>query len=85
MQAFGLPVGVWRTHSLRRGGATRELQISRSHEHVAILGRWKSIQNTRTYLKAGEALLAQLLARMTGDVIVKVGLLQEVWFNYLNM
>ena len=84
MQALGLPIGVWRTHSLRRGGATHELQVTQSPEHVCILGRWRSIQSTRTYLKVGEALLAQLLARLTGNVIAKVSMLQEVWAKYVG-
>lgn len=62
---LSLPIGLWRTHSLRRGGATALLQATRNADYVAIVGRWKSLQSARTYLRMGEALTARLLASMT--------------------
>ena len=57
-----LPIGIWRTHSLRRGGATKLLMDTHSPEYFAVVGRWKSLTSRRRYLRSGEALTARLLA-----------------------
>lgn len=67
---------VWRTHSLRRGGATFVLQCTRSPEYCCVLGRWASLPSCRRYLKAGEALVAKCLAAQTLKVHARVQAMQ---------
>ena len=71
-----LPVGIWRTHSLRRGGATQLLQDTRSPEYCAVVGRWANLNSCRKYLRAGEALTARLLAMMSAECSVRIAALQ---------
>jgi hypothetical protein len=62
LEVMKLPPKLYRSHSLRRGGATFLLQHVRSIEYVVHVGRWASLQSARKYLKQGEALLARQLA-----------------------
>jgi integrase len=65
---LALPIGVYRTHSLRRGGATSLVQQTRSPEYVAVIGRWKNLGSCRRYLRQGEALVARIMATSTTKV-----------------
>ena len=71
-----LPIGIWRTHSLRRGGATKLLMDTHSPEYCAVVGRWKSLTSCRRYLRAGEALTARLLASLAAKTLGRVAALQ---------
>jgi hypothetical protein len=70
-----LPLDLFRTHSLRRGGATALPHETKSVEEVILIGRWKSLQSARTYLRAGEALLASFLAAQTEEQEQRVSFL----------
>ena len=59
----GLPTARFRTHSLRRGGATALLTACGPAETVTIVGRWASLQSAKIYLKLGLALRANVEAQ----------------------
>lgn len=76
LRLLKLPDGVFRSHSLRRGGATALLQETQSVEYCVLVGRWKAIISARKYLRAGEAVLARLLAQMTGEIHLRIATLR---------
>ena len=57
---LGLPLVHFRSHSLRRGGATFLLRRTGQVELVMVIGRWASIQTTRLYLRLGQASAARI-------------------------
>lgn len=79
-----LPEGNFRSHSLRRGGATALRQDTQSVEYSVLAGMWGSIQTARRYLRAGEAVLARLLAQLTGEIHLRVNTLRWELEGFLN-
>jgi integrase len=73
-----LSLEYFRTHSLRRGGATLLLQETRSVEEVMLVGRWRSLSSARLYLRQGEALLANFLAGQNDDSRARVSALRKL-------
>ena len=57
----------FRSHSARRGGATKLLFDSGSVDLVLLVGRWSSIRAARTYVRKGEALMAKLRAAQSAE------------------
>ena len=57
----------FRSHSARRGGATKLLFDSGSVDLVLLVGRWSSIRAARTYIRKGEALMAKLRASQSAE------------------
>ena len=57
----------FRSHSARRGGATKLLFGSGSVDLVLLVGRWSSIRAARTYIRKGEALMAKLRASQSAE------------------
>ena len=58
--AFGFDLRYFRTHSLRRGGATALLLKGHSMVDIMHLGRWASEKSCRLYLKAGSVICRRL-------------------------
>ena len=60
-----LPLDKFKTHSLRRGGATKVLQYTNEVNLCVLVGRWPDVKSARVYLRPGQALLTQLSAAIT--------------------
>ena len=58
--AFGFDLKYFRTHSLRRGGATALLLQGHSMIDIMHMGRWASEKSCRLYLKAGSVICLRL-------------------------
>ena len=67
-----LPGNIFRTHSLRRGGACRLLAKTGRPDWVVVVGRWASLASARSYLKRGEAAAVLLHTLLTPDVLARV-------------
>jgi integrase len=59
---------VFRSHSLRRGGATALLIQGLPFADIQLFGRWASDRSCRLYLRKGEALLLQTRCRQQDRV-----------------
>ncbi len=57
----------FKTHSLRRGGATALLQETNEVDSCVLVGRWQDLKSARVYLRLGQALLTQLLAALSEE------------------
>ena len=60
------------------------LQEIRSIEEVALIGRWKSITSARTYLRAGEALLAAFLSSQSEETQERMVMLTNVAVSFFS-
>ena len=55
------PAGAaWRSHSLRRGGATALADEGTSIESIMAFGRWASVHSARLYISQGWSALTRL-------------------------
>lgn len=77
-----IPGATFRSHSLRRGGATHLLNISKNPEYCAVIGRWANLRSCRRYLKQGEALVARLVASMSADIAIRLAAMEEGLNNF---
>lgn len=55
-----LPGDSWRSHSLRRGGATALMEHGWSFDNVRQYGRWSSESSAREYVRLGQVALSRL-------------------------
>ena len=55
-----LPGTSWRSHSLRRGGATALMEAGWSFEAVKLYGRWASDTSAREYIRLGQTALSRM-------------------------
>lgn len=55
-----LPGSSWRSHSLRRGGATALMERGWTFEGVRIFGRWASESSAREYIRLAQTALSRL-------------------------
>jgi hypothetical protein len=60
LKFLGLPDGNWRTHSLRRGGATYLAELGFSFGDIQLIGRWASDSSCREYIRRGQNALNRL-------------------------
>lgn len=70
-----LPGTSWRSHSLRRGGATALMESGWAFADVKLYGRWASESSAREYIRLGQSALARLHHTMPPDVWRKCDLL----------
>jgi integrase len=61
---LGFSLKNFRTHSLRRGGATAMLYYNKNLEAIVLQGRWASLASARVYLRLGQALMAKIQGEM---------------------
>ena len=66
---------VWRTHSLRRGGATALFELGVPFGSIQLYGRWASDKSCREYIRRGSTLLARLRSDTTVETWHKCKLL----------
>lgn len=57
---FGFDLDFFRSHSLRRGGASRLALLGVPETAIQEAGRWARIDSCRLYIKKGLVLLTQL-------------------------
>ena len=79
LRALGCHTLGFKSHSLRRGGATARLIAGHTLSQIMVDGRWSSEASCRLYLKSVEAQL--LLAKRATDekAMQRVRLLSELW------
>jgi hypothetical protein len=72
VQAFGLSGMNFKTHSLRRGGATHLFRLSASYDRVMEMGRWSSQKTCRIYVaEAVSAMNAMMMPKKSKLLIVQ--------------
>ena len=62
--AMGFAENTFRSHSLRRGGATALSLAMTPFTNIQMFGRWASEQSCRMYIKKGELSLLRLRAEV---------------------
>ena len=60
MRFLGMSHAAFRTHSLRRGGATALSMSGLTLAEVMVAGRWASERSAKLYVQKGEVLLLRL-------------------------
>ena len=68
LQLLGMPERAWRTHGLRRGGATALLENGVPFDAIRLYGRWASESSAREYLRRGGTALTRLRGTVDGRV-----------------
>ena len=72
--------GVWRTHSLRRGGATALVDAGLPYSEIQLYGRWASERSCRDYVRRGASALVRLHANRDPKLSKKITLLSQLVF-----
>ena len=76
---LGFEKGTFRTHSLRRGGATALALAGLSMKDLMLAGRWASERSARLYIMRGEVTLLRMRSRVSGrqwdriQVLARIG------------
>jgi integrase len=65
--ALGFPTDQWRSHSMRRGGATALSLRGLSLHQVMEAGRWMSERSARLYIHKGNVALLRMKAKLTDN------------------
>lgn len=63
-----LPGSSWRSHSLRRGGATALMELGWGFSDVQLYGRWASESSARENIRLGQSAVARLHNSMAPEV-----------------
>lgn len=63
-----LPGSSWRSHSLRRGGATSLMELGWAFSDVKLYGRWASESSAREYIRLGQSAVARLHNSMAPEM-----------------
>ena len=72
LQALGLSNHGFRSHSLRRGGATTLFMRNMPLSNIMIAGRWASESSCRLYVRTGEAGLIAIRRAEAGNAGVRL-------------
>jgi integrase len=64
-EALGFAADQWRTHSLRRGGATALALRGLPMSEIMELGRWTSLKSARLYIQTGNVALTRMRANVS--------------------
>ena len=78
LKALGCENFGFRSHSLRRGGATALAQAGVDMQSIMVFGRWASLQSCRLYVRAGDAELIALRRSLAGARAQRVALLARL-------
>ena len=81
---LGFPVSMWRSHSMRRGGATTLSLRGYSLPQVMEAGRWLSERSARLYVSKGNVALlrsrSEVSAQQWQRICALAALCEQLWF-----